>query len=104
MSRPLYFWRRTLRSTSRTGTTLLRSSRYIHDELDRAAPEGLPAGHADARCDAGRELGHRLDGQDGDGQGVLSTGDPEDTGRCYSLSHWSNVKRRLSKRPVSLDN
>lgn len=48
------------------------------------------------RCDAGRELGHRPDGQDGDGQGVLPTGNPEDTGRCYTLSHWSYVKRRLS--------
>ena len=68
----------------------------IHDELDRAAPEGLPASYADARCDAGRELGHPPDWQDGDGQGVLSTGDPEDTGRCYTLSRWFSVKRRLS--------
>ena len=52
-------------------------------------------------------LDHRPDGQDSNGQGVLLAGDPEDTGRCYTLSRWFSVKRRLSnprKVPVSLDN
>lgn len=55
---------------------------------------------------SGRKLGHRPNGQDRDGQGVLSAGNPEITGGCYTLSRWFSVKRRLSnpwKGPVSLD-
>lgn len=44
----------------------------IHDELDRASPEGLPQSDEDARGDARRGVCSAPDGQDHDGQEVLS--------------------------------
>ena len=43
----------------------------IHHELDRAAAEGLPEGHQDARRDAQRGVRHPAHGKDGHGQEVI---------------------------------
>lgn len=43
----------------------------IHHELDRAAAEGLPEGHEDARRNAQRGVCHPAHGKDGHGQEVI---------------------------------
>ena len=43
----------------------------IHHELDRAAAEGLPEGHEDARRNAQRGVRHPAHGKDGHGQEVI---------------------------------
>ena len=64
----------------------------------------IPEGHGDIKLD-------RFGTNENDREWIMSSkvcpGVPEDTGRCYTLSPWFSVKRRLSvpwKGPVSLDN
>lgn len=72
---------------------------YIHDKLDREAPEGLQKGNEDAWRDAERRFRTAAHGQDSHGQEVITEAGAENRSRQDSVP--GLMKTAEGKKPAS---